>query len=232
MAASKILAELRTAISRPTAKPRISTEIPDLDGLLEGGWRRGTLIEWLSERGSGVCDLVLRAMQPLLSERAVWCIVDSEQTSYPLLSSEVRCLVVRPSNLKEVWWTVEQTLRLPGVAVTWCCIDSVPERVLRRWQLAAEAGGGIGMFFRPLHAAQQRSWSDLRLSVTPIVRSSRMRRTVRVEVVSCRGRLGRQAVMLELHHAPDTVPVVSELDDSTLAPSRARYTLRCAGRVG
>src|SRR5262249_32767144 len=75
----------------------------------------------------------------------------------------------------------------PGIAVAWYRCDTVPDRVLRRWQLAAEAGGGVGMLFRPLSATRQRSWSDLRLTVTPIVHSSRFSRTVRVEVVYCRG---------------------------------------------
>jgi coenzyme F420-reducing hydrogenase delta subunit len=90
----------------------------------------------------------------------------------------------------------------------------------------------MGMLFRPPAAVRQRSWSDLRLSVTPIVRSSRYSRTVRIEVVSCRGRLGGQTVTLELHHAADAVRLVSELADSTVEAGRTGFALRFAGRVG
>src|SRR5262249_13411172 len=99
-------------------------------------------------------------------------------------------------------------------------------------QLAVESGGGIGMLFLPLSAARQRSWSDLRLSVTPVKSHSRFSRRLRVDVLSCRGRLGGQAVMLELHHAPDALRMVSELDHRAVVADRARYTLPCAGRVG
>lgn len=218
-------------------RARTSSGIPALNRLLpNGGWRAGTLIEWYSEPGAGAADLAFRSLVTQLRPDQVWCVIDPDGTFFPLSTlaeqSARRCFVVRPRTVSELWWAVEQVLRSPGVAVTWYPVDSVPDRVVRRWQLAVEAGGGIGMLFRPMSATRQRSWSDVRLSVTPVVRHTRFLRTVRVELMSCRGRLGGQAVMLELHHAPDALRLVSELDDSTLVAGRTRYALRCAGGVG
>ena len=52
--------------------------------------------------------------------------------------------------LQETCWAIEQCLRCPGVSATWAWVDErIPARVHRRWQLAAEVGGGVGLFFRP-----------------------------------------------------------------------------------
>jgi protein ImuA len=235
------LDELRNRLARngevSGQRARMSSGISALDRLLpDGGWRAGTLIEWLSDPGAGATELAFRSLVVRLRSEQVWCVIDPDGTFSPLPTladgSAHRCLRVRPRTVSELWWATEQVLRSPGVAVTWCPVDSVPDRVVRRWQLAVEAGVGIGMLFRPMSAARQRSWSDVRLSVAPVACHSRFLRTVRVELMSCRGRLGGQAVMLELHHAPDTLRLVSELDDSTLVAGRTQYALRCAGDVG
>lgn len=240
MALSAKLVELRSALNRrslPDCADVICSEIPAFDRILpDGGWKRGNLVEWLGEPGSGAAELAFRSVQSLLQANATWSVIDVEGTfsaiPVQVAVTSARCLIIRPPSVAESWWAVEQVLRSPGIAVTWFRSDNVPDRVLRRWQLAAESGGGVGMLFRPLAAARQHSWSDLRLKVTPVVRTSRFSRTVRVEVIYCRGRLGGQAVMLELHHAPNSLRLVSELDDSKTVAGRAPFALRCAGRVG
>lgn len=234
MPTSSALAELRSALARPRANAElISTGMQGLNRLLpDHGWRTGSLVEWLSDPGQGAFELAFRSLILRLPVESTWCVIDPEGTFFALPAmgrTASRCLILRPQP-RDVWWTVEQVLRSPGIAATLVPINTVPERVLRRWQRAVESGGGIGMLFRPPSAARERSWSDVRLSVTP-VRASRFSRTVRVEVVSCRGRLGGQPVSLELHHAPDSLSVVSELDDSTAA-NRDGWSLRCVGCVG
>ncbi len=236
---SAVITELRSRLARlPLAArgPVRSTGISAFDAVLPSrGWQGATLVEWLADPGSGAVELAYRSLRPLLASNGLLCVIDPARTCFPrrtLVEPQVRCLVLHPQPGHETWWATEEVLRCPGVAVTWCFLDAIPERVLRRWQLAAEAGGGLGMLFRPQTMPQQRSWCDLRLSVTPVPNSSRTSRTVRVQVVSCRGRLGGQAVMLELHHAPDTRDLVSALDGPTPTAKRPRFTLPLAGCVG
>jgi hypothetical protein len=40
--------------------------------------------------------------------------------------------------------------------------------MFRRWQLAAERGGSIGLLARPLTARSRPSWADVQLMVTPL----------------------------------------------------------------
>jgi hypothetical protein len=73
-----------------------------------------------------------------------------------------RLLLVRadtPSSL----WAAEQLLRCPhiGAVLAWPVV--LDDRQVRRLQLAAEAGGGCGMLYRPAAAASTPSPAALRL---------------------------------------------------------------------
>ncbi|HUQ70169.1 MAG TPA: hypothetical protein VM165_11630, partial [Planctomycetaceae bacterium] len=218
------------------SRPIVSSGIAALNRILPaGGYQAGTLVEWLANTGSGAADFAFRSLPAALPKAKTWCVVEATSTfcPWPTLAATTRreCLVVRATAEADQWWAVEQALRCPGVAMTWCWADRTPDRVLRRWQLAAEAGGGIGMLFRPPEARRHPSWADLRLSVTPLVQQHSTGRTVRMEVLYSRGRLGGQAAVLELDHATGAVRVVSELADSATAVCQAATPPAPARRV-
>jgi hypothetical protein len=75
-----------------------------------------------------------------------------------------RLVVARPSRDDDEIWVIEQSLRCAGVAAVVAWPRPVPRRglqqwttALRRWQLAARSGGGVGLFVRPEAAVHVRA---------------------------------------------------------------------------
>lgn len=230
------LAACQRGTALPSQTAALSTGLSPLDRLLPGGGlNAGSLVEWLAAPGGGALQLAFPGVRAALSTGGVWCVVAEDDAFCPLPAAEIagtRCLLVRPQTAAEAWWAVEQALRCPGVAVTWCWAASTPERVLRRWKLAAEDGGRCGMVFRPLAARRQPSWADVRWLVTPLTAPHRCSgRRLRVELLACRGGFGGTAVNLEFEHATGAVHVVSELADSTSAAGAAGAARAARGAV-
>ena len=134
-----------------------------------------------------------------------------------------RTLLVRPRSRHEACWAIEQCLRCPGVSAVWAWVDrQFPTRVHRRWQSAAEVGGGVGMFFRPEAARREPTWADLRLLVTPLPGDQGEARRVRIDVLYRRGGLGGTAQVWEIDHAEGVMRVVPEVADPAAAERAAR----------
>ena len=202
--------------------------IPALDGLLpEGGFRRGTLVEWLAgSAASGVDGLALLSARGLLRRGTVLVVLDREQTFYPPAAAAwgvplPQMIVVRPGNLAEEWWAREQCLQSAGVAVSLCRLKRATNRALRRLQLAAERGNGLGFLLRSLSARGQPAWSDVRLAVSSLASFSPGRRW-RVELVHSRRGAGGKSVILELDDATGALSPITEL----AAPARVSRAAR------
>jgi len=73
--------------------------------------------------------------------------------------------MVRAETESEWKWAVEQVLRSRAVDVVLTWAGGLEDRVFRRWQLAAERGGGVGMLVRPREVVQDASWASLRVLV-------------------------------------------------------------------
>jgi len=204
--------------------PRLSTGIPALDGLLpDGGLEPGSLVEWLAAvDGSGAASLALQGVRPALEQHSVWAVVDPTGEFHspavhgwgvPLES----LLLLRPTTVAETAWTVEQCLRCPAVGVTWVQIEVLPDRVLQRWKIAAETGGGLGVLFRPARTQRQTSWADVRWLVRPRPESGTTGRRVHVELLTCRGTFAGGSVELDVNDATGDVCLVSAVADPTIA---------------
>ena len=118
--------------------------------------RPGGIVEWLvAGEGAGAVTLALQMIAQSIRRPGVWAVVDLAREFYCRLGPvgefhPSKILVIRPATLQETCWSIEQCLRCPGVSATWAWVDQrFPARVHRRWQMAAETGGGVGMFFRP-----------------------------------------------------------------------------------
>jgi protein ImuA len=194
------------------------------------GVRPGGIVEWLTaSEGAGAMTLASQIVSECQSSSGgVWAIVDSSRECFsPALSGwgidPSRILVLRPATLDEACWTVEQSLRCPGIAATWAWVDPrIPARVLRRWQLAAEVGGGVGMLFRPVESRRQPVWADMRLMITPRAGGQEETRRVQVDVLYRRGGLGGGAGVWEIDHATGVVHLVPEVAHSATAERAAR----------
>ncbi len=211
-------------VGQPCVEPDVQGE-PSLDL----GLRAAGIVEWLAATpGAGAVASALLMMSRVSSAHGTLAIVDSARECYaPALSgwglSPSRALLVRPSARQEACWAIEQCLRCPGVSATCAWVDHrVPIRVHRRWQLAAEAGGGVGIFFRPASAQREPAWADLRLLVTPRSGGRGEARRVRIDVLYRRGGLGGTARIWEIDHAAGVVRLVPEVGDPAASERAAR----------
>jgi hypothetical protein len=88
--------------------------------------------------------------------------------------------------------------------------------------MAAEVGGGVGLFFRPVWAQREPVWADLRLLVTPQSGGHGETRRVKIEVLYRRGGLGGSIQAWEIDHAAGNVRLVPEVADPATAERKAR----------
>jgi protein ImuA len=195
----------------------------------ELGVRPGGIVEWLVAReGAGAVTLALQLLSQSPVNRGVWAVVDFARECYvPALSGwgiePNRILVLRPATLQETCWSIEQCLRCPGVSATWAWVDHrIPARVHRRWQMAAEVGAGVGMFFRPVEARREPIWADSRLLVTPRSGGEGETRRLHIEVLYRKGGLGGSARAWEIDYAAGLVRLVTEVANPTTTNHAAR----------
>lgn len=184
------------------------------------GVRPGGIVEWLAAApGAGAFASALHVSPQSFSQKHVTAIIDFAGECYaPALSGWGvrlgRTLFVRPTTRLEAYWAIEHCLRCPGVSATWAWVDQrLSPRVHRRWQLAAEAGGGVGVIFRPEAARREPAWADLRLLVAPRPGGRGETRRVRIDVLYRRGGLGGTAQVWEIDHAEGAVRLVPEVAD-------------------
>jgi protein ImuA len=215
------------AVAKPGSAGLLEQLLP------EGSLPPGSLVELLAEdEGTGVATLALLLTQPRWQAGGAVVVIEETARFYPPAAVGLglpleRILLVRPGSPADVLWAFEQSLRCRGVAVTVGRLERLSDQAGRRLQLAAEAGGGLGLLLRPIRARGQPSWADVRLRVEPLplgpgaARDS-LQRCWQIELLRCRKGTGLGAVRVELHHDTDSVRLVSELADSAAAPWRAR----------
>ena len=221
----RALRQLCGKVARPVGaeqQPLLSLGIPALDALLPGrGLERGSLVEWLSPvEGSGTATLALQGVRCALEQHRAWAVVDATGEFHPPVALGwgvplESLLLLRPTSVSDAVWTVEQCLRCPAIGLTWFRTEHLPDQVARRWKLAAEIGGGVGVLFRPETAARRASWADVRWRVQPRVAVRTTGRVVRVELVSCRGAFAGGSVELDVNVATGDVCLVSAVAGPT-----------------
>jgi protein ImuA len=205
-----------------------SAAAPQSDLSPQLGIRPGGIVEWLVAReGAGAVTLALQMMVQSIGT-GVCAVVDLAWEFYvPAWPGwgipPEQILVIRPGTLQETCWSIEQCLRCPGVSATWAWVDQrFPARVHRRWQIAAETGGGVGMFFRPAQARREPIWADLRLMVTPRPGGQGETRRLHIETLYRRGGLGGRPQAWEIDHAAGHVHLVPEVANPATANRAAR----------
>jgi protein ImuA len=196
----------------------------------ELGIRQGGIVECLVARqGAGALTAAMQIMAQSSSEGSgFWAVVDPAGEFYVLALSgwsvdSNKVMLIRPQTRTETCWAIEECLRCPGVSATWAWVDErIPVRFNRRWQLAAEAGGGMGLFFRPVSARRQPVWAELRLLVTPMAGAQEESRRLNIEVLYRRGGKGGSAQAWEIDHAAGLVRLVPEVAHPASADRAAR----------
>jgi hypothetical protein len=167
--------KLKDASAAPT-RPVWSTGKSSLDARLPGGgWPTASLIEvLLDDTGLGEVQLFLPALvacQRSAGEAPwlVWIAPPHEPYAPALAQQGIelgRLLVVRPASATEALWAAEQALSSGVCAAVLLWLKGTDDRWLRRLKLAAEAGGALGVLFRPERHRFESSPASLRLIVT------------------------------------------------------------------
>ncbi len=152
----------------------VSSGFTELDALLPGGgWPQGALTELLMPRqGIGALRLLMPALAQLSHDDRWICWVAPPHIPYApaLVSAGVdlsRVLLVHPKARQDGLWAVEQSLRSGncGAVLAWPALDDAT--VLRRLQLAAEAGDALGFLFRSRRSIKRPSPAALRVQLEP-----------------------------------------------------------------
>jgi protein ImuA len=174
------LEELRRCIAgmeetrRRQRHTTVTSTCEELDNLLpDGGFRRGTLVEWISSGdGTGACTFAMLAAREACRNGGVLAILDRHGEFFPPAAVRLgvaleQLMVVRTEHTADHDWAMDQVLRSPAVAATLAWPERLDSRTFRRWQLAVEEGGGLGLLIRPAAARSEPSWADVRLWIEP-----------------------------------------------------------------
>jgi hypothetical protein len=167
--------KLKDASAAP-ARPVWSTGCGSLDARLPGGgWPTASLVEvLLDDTGLGEVQLFLPAL--VACQRAAYGGVDAPWLVFiapphepyaPALAQQGielgRLLIVRPDTATEALWAAEQALSSGVCAAVLLWLKGTDDRWLRRLKLAAEAGGALGVLFRPERHRFESSPASLRM---------------------------------------------------------------------
>ena len=208
MPAMTTAASLETVLNHPAiwrgasfarVTPGVPTGFNELDNVIPGaGWPVGAVTEVYAERpGLGELQLVMPAAARLTQSGHWVSLIGAPHIPYaPALASQGvdlgRILLVNPQTLEEKLWAAEQALRASccGAVLLW--VEQIPERALRRLQLAAEEGETTLLLFRSGRVTPA-SMAALRLHV-----SRADSRTI-VRVLKRRGGGLPAPVTLDLH---------------------------------
>lgn len=232
---ASLVNQLREEIARweslrnPPSEGVISTGCPAWDALLPGGgFRRGTLVEWLADGdGTGRQTLALHVARQACREGGVVVALDPERNLFPPavfhwgIPPDV-LVVVQPGTPVEQLWALEQSLRCRAVAVVLAGLEKLDPVVFRRLQIAAEQGGSLGFLFRPEWARHEPTWAEVRFRVEPRPGGLSGRRRVKIEVLRVRGGGAGGGIELEIDDEAGAVHL-----DSSMAHPTAAY--RAAG---
>ncbi len=170
----------------------------ELDASLPGGgWPMGAVCELLLETmGIGELGLLVPTLCRLAQAGRYIALIAPPYLPYaPALARAglvlKRVLIVQTRDTQESLWATEQTLRCPAFGAVLSWPSAIADKNVRRLQLAAEAGGTLGILYRPAEAAREHSPAALRLCLAPTSAG------LTVDIHKCRG--GRAGLRLQLH---------------------------------
>lgn len=156
-------------------QPVFSSGSPTLDACLpSGGYPAGCIVEYLrTVAGCGASYLAFAAAASAVRENSGFLVViDTQQQVYPAALSNQgidlsRVVFVRPESMADAIWATDQALRTSAVSAVVAELPQIDDRSARRLQLAAERGGGVGLFLRPVSARRGPSWAEIQWVVRP-----------------------------------------------------------------
>jgi protein ImuA len=147
-------------------------------GFTPGDWRPPlVLMTWLASRAAADSGGLV-----ILIGRRCWASAWMLRRAGLDLAN---CILVDPRDEDQRLWAIDQSLRCPGVGAVLADASGLDMGASRRLQLAAEAGGGLGLLARPPQEAKSLSAAATRWVVSPRM-SETKRVSWRVELRRCK----------------------------------------------
>jgi len=193
-----------------------------IDELLPRGFERGAIHELLMAPESGLPRFMgLLLAKAAMGDRAVvWC--DPEHEVYPPAIAAAglpldKLYLLYPQNVIDEHWAVAECLRCKGVGATIATPQRLSHVQARRLQLAAEAGGGVGILLR----AYDKNASIYAAATRWLIEPSPGERTIqrwKIQLIHGHGGRTHRPVYLECHREEHRVSATAQLADRSLAP--------------
>ena len=179
------------------------TGYPQLDAILPTrGWPQNAMMEIITPHwGMGELQLLMPFMRSI-TEQGKWILwISPPYLLYaPALvraSIDIKqVLVVQLENsCKEVLWTIEKALQTESCGLVLAWQNWLPNKVIRRLQLAAESGQTLGALFH--HRDSKDSLSSLRLRINPV--SDQNYQSTRIEILKAKGSYRSLSTVINLY---------------------------------
>lgn len=208
---------------------RIVSGLEAIDGLFsQSGLQAGAVHEVLSSaRLPATLWPVVLARAAATDRWVVWS--DPARRFYPPAAAALglpldRLLVLQPKNASDEIWAVAECLRCTGVGACVAALGRLSRVQVRRLQLAAEKGGGIGILLRPAEAIHWPYAAATRWKVRPAPGERTLQRC-HIELIHGHGGRVGQGVLLEVcretHHVRATSAMAHRQDTTTPAVASA-----------
>jgi len=207
---ARLAAQLRRfRAERQGVLRRCPTGLPPLDAALGGGFVLGALHELLvSAEGAAANSLALLAATRAAESNRWILYLDARADFYPPAAARLgvpldRLLVIRAVRSADLLWICEQALGCRSIAAVIAPLRRLEGAASRRLQLAAEAGGSLGLLIHPGEAGGP-TFSATRLRLEPLAGDDPARR-LRISVLKVREGSLVEPFVLELPDAAGDV---------------------------
>ncbi len=172
--AKRLLDRGESRLGRAGRHRTCPTGMSGLDEILGGGVPRGVLCEIVSAgEGVGAVSLALRTARAAAGEGGTIFVIDPRGDFYPPAAVRMgialrQLVLVRPRRWAQAAWAMEQILRCGSVGATVGLFGVSETRAVRRLQLAAEAGGHVGLLVHDDSRATPACFAAVRMAVEGI----------------------------------------------------------------
>ncbi len=184
--------------------------LSELDRALGGGFALPGVHELVAPAsGSPARSIALRVAARAAQARDWIIYIDTSGDFYPPAAARMgvplgQMIVIRARRTLDALWVCEQALRCGAVAAVVLTLRNIEPHASRRLQLAAEAGGTLGLLIRTEDRGGH-TFASTRLRLDPCLGDTDARR-LRVSVLKVRERSPTAPFELELHDEEGIVP--------------------------
>jgi len=182
-----------------------STGFPQLDDILPGrGWPDSGLLEIITPHwGMGELQILMPLMRNIIEQGKwiLWVSPPHQLYAPALVQAGIdtrQILVVKAdTSCTDALWSMEKALQTKNCGLVLAWQSWLPGRVLRRLQLAGDAGKTLGVLFK--HNDSKYSPSSMRLQIKGLAPQSRCLSDTEITLIKARGNFRPLSARLNLY---------------------------------